>query len=240
MAICPICHRPCKTAQGLSGHIRFRHQTTVPKQDLSVYARDRVEKAENENAKLREQVARLRRLSEDQDNFYEKKMAEQKTELEKVSERKLAEQQSTISKQYEQHIAELDRAQQAKVAEQQRVAALKEQEERHRSERARADAKAVADLRKQIQDLEKRIEGTASQNKKASDPSSLSDTLAQDTSTSVLKEVMAELKKLGQDLRQERDCSSNSSPLPPPPDPLRPIASVRNFRRWFFRRDESQ
>ncbi len=78
MPICPKCHRLCKTAQGLSGHMRFRHQMTVPKQDLPVYAKDRLEKAEDENASLREQVARLQRQRHDQETFYKKRTAEQK------------------------------------------------------------------------------------------------------------------------------------------------------------------
>ena len=139
MPICPKCHRLCKTAQGLSGHMRFRHQITVPKQDLPVYAKDRLEKAEDENAKLREQVARFQRQRQDQETFYEKRMAEQKTELERAQERKFAEQQ--------------------------RAAVLKQHEEQIRSERARAEEEAVAALRKQIQDLQKMIEQLNSQKK---------------------------------------------------------------------------
>jgi len=139
MPICPKCHRLCKTAQGLSGHMRFRHQMTVPKQDLPVYAKDRLEKAEDENAKLREQVARFQRQRQDQETFYEKRMAEQKTELERTQERKFAEQQ--------------------------RAAVLKQHEEQIRSERARAEEEAVAALRKQIQDLQKMIEQLNSQKK---------------------------------------------------------------------------
>ena len=140
MPICPKCHRLCKTAQGLSGHMRFRHQMTVPKQDLPVYAKDRLEKAEDESARLREQVARFQRQRQDQETFYEKRMAEQKIELERAQERKLAEQQ--------------------------RAAVLKQHEEQIRSERARAEEEAVAALRKQIQDLQKRIEQFDSQKKK--------------------------------------------------------------------------
>ena len=88
MPICPKCHRLCKTAQGLSGHMRFRHEITVPKQDLPVYAKDRLEKAEDENTKLREQVARLQRQRQDQETFCEKRMAEQKTESERAQERR--------------------------------------------------------------------------------------------------------------------------------------------------------
>ena len=130
MPNCPKCQRFCKTAQGLSGHIRFRHQMTVPKQDLPVYAKDRLEKAEDENAKLREQVARLQRQHQDQGTLYEKRMAEQKIELERAQERKLAEQQG--------------------------AAALKQHEEQIRSERARVEKEAIAALSKQIQDLQKK------------------------------------------------------------------------------------
>jgi len=130
MPNCPKCGRLCKTAQGLSGHIRFRHQMTVPKQDLPVYAKDRLEKAEDENAKLREQVARLQRQHQDQGTLYEKRMAEQKIELERAQERKLAEQQG--------------------------AAALKQHEEQIRSERARVEKEAIAALSKQIQDLQKK------------------------------------------------------------------------------------
>jgi hypothetical protein len=137
MPICPQCHRLCKTAQGLSGHMRFRHQMIVPKQDLPVYAQDRLEKAEDENAKLREQVARLQRQRQDQETFYEKKMAEQKVDWEKAQERKLAELQKS--------------------------AVLKQHEEQMRSGRARAEEEAIAALRKQIEDLKKGIEQLRSQ-----------------------------------------------------------------------------
>ena len=130
MPICPICHRLLKTAQGLSGHMRFRHQMTVPKQDLPVYAKDRLEKAEDENTRLREQVARHQRQLQSQETLNEKRMAEQKIELE--------------------------RAQERKAAEQQRAAALKQHEEQIRSERARVEKEAIAALSKQIQDLQKK------------------------------------------------------------------------------------
>jgi len=140
MPICPICHRLLKTAQGLSGHMRFRHQMTVPKQDMSIYARDRLDKAEDENTKLREQVARVQRQLQDQETIYQKRMAERKIESE--------------------------RAQERKPAEQQRAAVLKQHEEQVRSERARAPEEAIAALQKQIQDLQREIEQSASQKKK--------------------------------------------------------------------------
>ena len=120
--------------------MRFRHQMTVPKQDLPVYAKDRLEKAEDENAKLREQVARLQRQRQDQETLYEKRMAEQKIELERAQERKLAEQQ--------------------------RAAVLKQHEEQIGSKRARVEEEAATALSKQIQDLQKRIEEFHSQKKK--------------------------------------------------------------------------
>jgi chromosome segregation ATPase len=239
MPICPKCHRLCKTAQGLSGHMRFRHQITVPKQDLPVYAKDRLEKAEDENAKLREQVARFQRQRQDQETFYEKRMAEQKTELERAQERKLAEQQKAISKQHEEQKLELQRAQERKLAEQQRAAVLKQHEEQIRSERARAEEEAVAALKKQIQDLRKRIEQFDRQEKKTDELGrSLSEIEGQGTSMGEAVKLISELERARQDLRRERDRARGSSPFPPPPDPLHPVSSLRELRRWLFRRDE--
>jgi hypothetical protein len=211
MPTCPICHRLCKTAQGLSGHMRFRHQVTVPKQDLPVYARDRIEKAENENARLREQVARLQRQGQDQETFYEKKMVEQKTELEKAQERKLAEQQRAISKQYEEQI---------------------------QFERARAEEEAVAVLRKQIQDLKKRIEQLNSEKQKAYELGSPPETEGKRGNAGEAGNSTSEMEKSRQDLRRERDRARGSSPLPPLPDPLRLASSLEELRRWLFRRDK--
>ncbi len=213
MPICPKCHRLCKTAQGLSGHIRFRHQMTVPKQDLPVYAKDRLEKAEDENAKLREQVARLQRQRQDQETFYEKRMAEQKTELERAQERKLAGQQG--------------------------AAVLKQHEEQIRSERARVEEEAVAALRKQIQDLQKRIEQFDSQKKKTYELGKSSPEIkGQGTNTGKVGELISELEKARQDLRREHDRAKDSSLLPPPPHPLHPVSSLREIERWLFGEDE--
>ncbi len=235
MPICPKCHRLCKTAQGLSGHMRFRHQITVPKQDLPVYAKDRLEKAEDENAKLREQVARFQRQRQDQETFYEKRMAEQKTELERAQERKLAEQQKAISKQHEEQKTELQKAQERKLAEQQRAAVLKQHEEQIRSERARAEEEAVAALRKQIQDIQERID---SEKKRTYElRKSLSEIEGQGTNTGEVGESISELEKARQELRRERDRARGSSPFPPPPHPLRPVSSLRELRRWLFRHE---
>ena len=168
MPICPICHRFCKTAQGLSGHMRFRHQMTVPKQDLPVYAKDRLEKAEDENARLREQVARFQRQRQDQETFYEKRMAEQKTELERAQERKLAEQQ--------------------------RAAVLKQHEEQIGSERARVGEETVAALQKQVQDLRKRIEQSDNQKKKTCELGESSPEIkGQETNTAKAEELISDL-----------------------------------------------
>jgi len=167
MPICPICHRMCKTAQGLSGHMRFRHQMTVPKQDLPVYARDRLEKAEDENTKLREQVARFQRQRQDQETFYEKRMAEQKTELERAQERKLAEQR--------------------------RSAVLEHHEEQIGSERARAHDEVIAALQKQIQDFRKRIEQSASQKKTYELGKSPPEIKGQETNTAKAEELISNL-----------------------------------------------
>jgi len=214
MPICPKCHRLCKTAQGLSGHMRFRHQMTVPKQDLPVYAKDRLEKAEDENAKLREQVARLQRQRQDQETFYEKRMvAEQKTELE--------------------------RAQELKLAEQQRAAVLKQHEEQIRCERARAGEEAVAALRKQIQDLQKMIEQFDSQKKKTYELGKSSPEIkGQGANTAKVGELISELEKARKDLRRERDRARGSSLLPPPPHPLHPVSSLKEIERWLFGGDE--
>lgn len=213
MPICPKCHKFCKTAQGLSGHMRFRHQMTVPKQDLPVYAKDRLEKAEDENAKLREQVARFQRQRQDQETFYEKRRAEQKTELERAQERKLAEQQ--------------------------RAAVLKQHEEQVRSERARAEEGALAPLRKQIQDLQKRIEQFDSQKKKTYElGKSLPEIKGQGTNTGEVGELIFELEKARQDLMRERDRARGSSLLPPPPHPLHPVSSLREIECWLFGGDE--
>ena len=190
MPICPICHRMCKTAQGLSGHMRFRHQMTVPRQDLPVYARDRLEKAEDENTKLREQVARFQRQRQDQETFYEKRMAEQKTELERAQERKLAEQQ--------------------------RAAVLKQHEEQIGSKRARVGEGAIATLQKQVQDLRKMIEQSASQKKKTYElGKSPPEIKGQETNTAKAEELISDL-------------------LPPLPHPLHPVSSLKGFERWLF------
>ena len=239
MPICPKCHRLCKTAQGLSGHMRFRHQITVPKQDLPVYAKDRLEKAQDENAKLREQVARFQRQRQDQETFYEKRMAEQKTELERAQEHKFAEQQKAISKQHEEQKLELQRAQERKLAEQQRAAVLKQHEEQIRSERARAEEEAAAALRKQIQDLRERIEQLDSQKKKTDElGKSLREIGGQGTSTGEAGELISELEKARRDLRRERDRVRGSSLLPPLPPPLHPLSSLREIERWLFGEDE--
>ena len=239
MRICPKCHRLCKTAQGLSGHMRFRHQMTVPKQDLPVYAKDRLEKAEDENAKLREQVARFQRQRQDQETFYEKRMAEQKTELERAQERKLAEQQKAISKQHEEQKLELQRAQERKLAEQQRTAVLKQHEEQIRSERARAEEEAIAALRKQIQDLRKSIEQLGSEGKKTYGLGKrLPEIEGQGENTGKVGESISELERARRDLRRERDRARGSSLLPPLPHPLHPLSSLREIERWLFGEDE--
>ena len=190
MPICPKCHRLCKTAQGLSGHMRFRHQMTVPKQDLPVYARDRLERAEDENTKLREQVARHQRQLQSQETLNEKRMAEQKIELERAQERKLAEQQ--------------------------RAAALKQHEEQIRSERARVEKEAIAALSKQIQDLQKKTYEL-----RKSPP----EIEGQGTNTGKVGESISE---------RERDRTTGSSLLPPLPHPLHPVSSLREIERWLF------
>ena len=180
----------CKTAQGLSGHMRFRHQMTVPKQDLTVYARDRLEKAEDANTKLHEQVARFQRQLQDQETLTEKRMAEQK--------------------------AQLERAQEHGLAEQQRAAGLKQHEEQSRSERARAQEAAVAALQKQIQDLQKMIEQSASQRKKTQElGKSPPEIKGQETNTAKTGELISDL-------------------LPPPPDLLHPLSSLKEIERWLF------
>ena len=197
MPICPKCHRLCKTAQGLSGHMRFRHQMTVPKQDLPVYAKDRLDKAEDENAKLREQVARLQRQRQDQETLDEKRM---------VAEQKIA----------------LERAQERKLAEQQRAAVLKQQEEQVRSERARAEEKALAALQKRVQDLQKMIEQFGSQEKK----------------TDELGKRLPEIGGQGTNTGKVGDRARGSSLLPPLPHPLHPLSSLRKIERWLFGEDE--
>jgi len=168
--------------------MRFRHQTTVPKQDLPVYAKDRLEKAEDENVKLREQIARLQRQRQDQEEFYEKRMAQQKVEWDKAQERKLAElQRSAMSRQYEEHI---------------------------RSEQARGDEEAIAGLRKQIEDLQKRIERLRSQR------------------TSELGKSSPEIKR--QEINTQKKGESITDLLPPPPHPLHPISSLKEIEHWFF------
>jgi len=209
MPICPKCHRLCKTAQGLSGHMRFRHQMTVPKQDLPVYAKDRLEKAEDENARLHEHVARLQRQRQDQETFYEKRMAEQKIELERAQECKLAEQQrAAVLKQHEEQSGS-KRAR----AQEEAVAALREQ---IRSKRARADEEAIAALQKRVQDLQKMIEPFDSQKKK----------------TYELGKSPPEIK--GQGKNTEKAGELISDLLPPPPHPRHPVSSLKEFERWLF------
>jgi DNA repair exonuclease SbcCD ATPase subunit len=177
--------------------MRFCHQMTVPKQDLPVYAKDRLDKAEDENAKLREQVARLQRQRQDQETLHEKRMvAEQKIELERAQERKLAEQQ--------------------------RVAVLKQQEEQVRSERARAEEKALAALQKRVQDLQKMIEQFGSQEKK----------------TDELEKRLPEIGGQGTNTGKVGDRARGSSLLPPLPHPLHPLSSLREIEHWLFGQDE--
>ena len=217
MPICPKCRRLCKTAQGLSGHMRFRHQMTVPKESLPLYAQERLEKAEAENARLREQVARAQRQRQDQETFYEKRMAEQKIELERAQERKLA------------------------VA--QRACVLKQDEDQIRSERVRAQVEAIAPLLKQIQDLRKGIEQLRSQKRGpcelGKNPSEIG---GQGTNTGKVGESISDLGKPGQDLRRERDRTSSSSLLPPLPPlfppPLPPPPFLRDFENWLFGEDD--
>ena len=208
MPVCPICHRMCKTAQGLSGHMRFRHQMTVPRQDLPVYARDRLEKAEDENTKLREQVARHQRQLQDQETFYEKRLSERKIELERAQEHKLAEQQrAAVLKQHE----EQTRSERAR-AQEEAIAAIREQV---RSERARAKEETIAALQKQIQDLRKRIEQSASQKRKTCElGKSPPEIKGQGTNTGKVGGLMSDL-------------------LPPLPHPLHPLASLKKLERWL-------
>jgi hypothetical protein len=193
--------------------MRFRHQMTIPKQDLPVYAKDRLEKAEDENARLREQVARFQRQRQDQETFYEKRMAEQKTELE--------------------------RAQEFKLAELQRATVLKQHEEQIGSERARAEEEAVAALRKKIQDLEKRIEQRDSQKKETYElGKSPPEIKGRGTNPGKVGESISDLEKAKQDPRRERDRARGSSLLPPLPHPLHPASSLKEIERWFFGEDE--
>ena len=232
MPICPTCHRMCKTAQGLSGHMRFRHQMTVPKQDLSIYARDRLDKAEDENTKLREQVARHQRQLQDQETLNEKRMAEQKTQLERARESKPAEQQrAAVLKQHEEQV----RSERARAHEE-AIAALREQ---IRSERARAHEKVIAALQKQLQDLQREIEQSASQKKKTQElGKSPPEIKGQGTNTGKVGDSISESEKARQDLRRERDRARGSSLLPPLPHPLHPASSLREIGDWLFGQDE--
>ncbi len=131
---------------------------------------------------------------------------------------------------------ELERVQERKLAEQQTAAVLKQHEEQIRSERARAEEEAVAALRKQIQDLKNRIEQFDSEQKKTYElGKSLPD--GQGTNTGEAGELISEMEKARQELRRERDRARGSSLLPPPPHPLRPVSSLREFRRWLFRHE---
>ncbi len=208
MPACPKCHRLLKTAQGLSGHIRFRHQMTVPKQDLSVYAKDRLDKAEDENAKLRQQADRHQRQLQDQETFYEKRLSERKIELERAQERKLAEQQRAAGlKQHEEQI----RSERARAHEE-AIAALREQV---RSERARAHEKVIAALQKQLQDLQREIEQSASQKKQPYElGKSPPEIKGQGTNTGKAGGLIFDL-------------------LPPLPHPLHPVDSFRKIERWL-------
>jgi len=166
-------------------------------------------------------------------------MAEQKTELERAQERKFAEQQKAISKQHEEQNLELQRAQERKLAEQQRAAVLKEHEERICSERARAEEETVATLEKQIQGLREKIEQFGSQKEKTDELGKSSPEIkGQGTSMGEAGELISEIEKARQDLRREYDRARGSSPFPPAPDPLHPVSSLRELRRWLFRRDE--
>jgi DNA repair exonuclease SbcCD ATPase subunit len=219
--------------------MRFRHQVIVPKQDLPVYARDRLEKAEDENARLRQQMARLQRQHQDQETFYEKRMAEEKIEWERAEDRKLAEQQRAISKRYEEQKTELQMAQQHKLAERQRAAALKQHEEQIRSQRAREEEEVKAVLRKEIQELNKKIAQFDSPKKKTYESGKrLPEIEGQTENTKEVGELTSELEKARQDLRRERHRATGSSPLPPLPHPLYPLSSLREIRRWLFRRDK--
>ena len=188
--------------------MRFRHQMTVPKQDLPVYARDRLEKAEDENTKLREQGARFQRQLQDQETIYQKRMAERKIESERAQERKPAEQQrAAVLKQHEEQV----RSERARAHEE-AIAALREQ---IHSERASAHEKVTAALQKQIQDLRKRIEQSASQKKTYELGRSPPEIKGQETNTAKAEELISDL-------------------LPALPHPLHPVSSLREIERWLF------
>jgi hypothetical protein len=189
--------------------MRFRHHMTVPKQELSLYAKDRLEKAEDENAKLREQVARHQRQLQDQETFYEKRMPERKIELERAQERKLAEQQrAAVLKQHEEQI----RSERARAGEE----AIADIRKQIRSERARADEKVIAALQKQLQDLQREIEQFDSQKKK----------------TYELGKSPPEIK--GQGTNTGKVGGLISDLLPPPPDLLHPLSSLKKLERWLL------
>ena len=124
------------------------------------------------------------------------------------------------------------------MSEQQRAAVLKQHEEQIRSERARAEEKAVDALRKQIQDLQKMIEQIDSQKKETYGLGSPPEIKGQGTNRGKVGESISDLEKAKQDLRRERDRASGSSLLPPLPHPLHPVSSLREIRRWLFGGDE--
>ena len=227
MPICPKCHKLCKTAQGLGGHMRFRHQITIPMQSLQPYAQERIEKEEAENARLREQLNRGQKQRQDMETFYDKRVAEQNAQLKEM---------------------------QLKAAGHQ-VESIKQHDEQNRLQQSLAEERAA--LQKQAQELQKQIEGlemqraqlkeltekqikelTERQSQKSSELEKRINRVEQEgQKTSGVEELKSEIERLRSEIIQNPNRSRSPSLLPPKPDLFHPTDSIRNLAEWLRRLD---
>lgn len=216
MPTCPKCNKLCKTAQGLGGHMRFRHQMTLPKQSLQAYAQDRIERGEAENAKLHEQLARSQRRNQDLETFYDKKVEEQNAQMGEMQ-RKTAGQHVESVK----HHDERSRLQQTPV-----------------EERA-AFQKQVQEHQKQVVGLELQIKELTEQQRLLS--AELERRLNQGQKPLGVEELRSELERVKGEMAQNANRRRSLPPppllppLPPRPDPLRPLSSIRELAGWLHR-----
>lgn len=216
MSVCPKCHKYFKTAQGLAGHLRFRHQMVVPRQDLPVYAKDRLEKAEAENARLREQLNRGQRQRQDLETFYEKKVEEKDAQLKEMQVKAAGQQLESLKQRDERSWLQ-------KTLEEQRTALQKQQQE----------------FQKQVENLEMQKaqfrEVTERQNQKSSElEKRLHQMEKQEPKQSGVEELRDELERLKSQLDQNQNRSQSFSLLPPTPN-KNPVGAVRDWRDWLHR-----
>ena len=225
MPVCPKCHKFCKTAQGLGGHMRFRHQMTIPKQSLQVYAQDRIEKAEAEASRLREQLARSQKRSQDLETFYEKKVEEQNAQMAEMQRKTAGFQVESLKQNNEQ-----SRLQQSLAEER---AVLQKQAEEFRKqieglEMRKTQVKELAE--KQLKELaEKQNQRSLELEKR------LNQVEKQEPKQSGVEALRNELEQLKSQMAQNSCRRQSFSLLPPKPDLLHPTDSIRSLEQWLNR-----